>query len=137
MSSRGPEVSGGGVQFRWAVGFVITLAGLVVGCGEPPVTVPTASPFGAEVYNASAQDVELAVANRSGPLTDSARPDVVASGVRANVTFYVPAAGDWWIAIDGSNEIYKEDIQTYAVPGCTVLIQIEDEGLGVECKDAQ
>lgn len=83
--------------------------------------------------NTTRREVELEVRTPAGSPTDAVRPALLVARRTTAVTFQIPAAGDWWIAVNGRNDLVKEDVEALSGPGCTLLIQIDDDGLGMEC----
>ena len=83
----------------------------------PPGTVPTQ----ARVKNLEKFPVELAVKTSTGVLAGAVAPASLPANGTAQVTFYLPVGGDWWITVNGSDMFPAADIRQVGSEGCARL----------------
>ena len=139
MASR-PSLAGrcdDGVVLR-SVTLGLALLVLATACAlvEQPVP-PGTIPLQVQVRN-DRGPVELTVMTPSGDLPGAvlpgaARPAALAARSTTEVTFHVPP-GDWWIAANGSPDIWGGDFSDAIRMGCALGIELTaDGGYGYGC----
>ena len=92
----------------------------------PPGTVPTQ----ARVTNLEKFPVELAVEMPTGVLSGAVVPASLPAGGTAQVTFYLPPRGDWWITVNGSDMYAAADIREMGSGRCTLDMEVSADGHG-------
>ena len=113
---------------------VLAAACALVQPPPPPGTVAVQ----AEVRNARGP-VELTVVTTPGNVLPGAvQPAALPAGSTTDVTFYVPIGGQWWIAINGFNEIEGAEFSKHMRVGCQFEIDLQAHGeLGYGCLSPQ
>ena len=94
---------------------------------QPPP--PGTRVINAEVRNLSSRPLELLVqtSETGGALPGAVRPSSVPPGASANVTIYVPTAGEWSVLIDPTSRMTNLDLDRFMAQGCTMIL-IETDG---------
>ena len=113
---------------------VLAAACALVEQPPPPGTVMVQ----AEVHNARGL-VKLTVVTPPGSVLPGAvQPAYVPAGSTTNVTFYVPTSGQWWIAVNGTDDIDGADFSKHLRQGCRIEIDLmADGGWGYGCLSPQ
>jgi hypothetical protein len=110
----------------------VALCVLAAACAlfEPPVPPGTVATH-ARVKNLENFPVELAVKmTTSGVLLGAVSPASLPANGTAQVTFYLPVSGDWWITVNESDMYGAADIREVGV-GCGQLdMEVSADGHG-------
>ena len=73
--------------------------------------------------------VELTVVTPPGNVLPGAvQPSSLPAGTTTDVTFFVPTGGQWWIAVNGLNEIDGTEFRRHMRVGCQIEIDLQPEG---------
>jgi hypothetical protein len=110
----------------------VALSVLAAACAllEPPVPPGTVATH-ARVKNLENVPVVLAVKMPTGDVLPGAvQPASLPAGATAQVTFYLPPSGDWWITVNGSGMFDAADIREMGSSGCTLDMEVSTDGHG-------
>ena len=108
----------------------IAMSVLAAACAlvEPPMPADTFMVQG-EVRNMRADPVKLEVRTPTGVLPGAVQPASLPAGPStANVTYHLPIASEWWIAVNGDAFIASADFGPDIPPGCTLGIKLSADG---------
>ncbi len=92
------------------LGVVLSVLAAACALVEPPVPAGTVTVQG-EVRNERGP-VELGVTTPTGVVPDAVKPASLPADSTTQVTFFVPATGEWSITVDGSPDV------TLGTPAC-------------------
>ena len=122
------------------LGVVLSVLAAACALVEPPVPAGTVTVQG-EVRNERGP-VELGVTTPTGVVPDAVKPASLPADSTTQVTFFVPATGEWSITVDGSPDVTvgdpgvpeRWDISADIRDGCKLDIHLSaDGGTGHEC----
>lgn len=108
----------------------VALSVLATACAliEPPVPADTFVVQG-EVRNMRPGPVELEVRTPTGVLPGAVQPASLPAGPSsAKVTYHLPIAGEWWIAVNGDAFIASADFGADIRQRCTLGIELSVDG---------
>jgi len=113
----------------------LALPVLAAACGlvQPPPP-PDTRMVQIEVRNMRGHPTALAVTTLTGPLLGAAQPALLHANSTANVTFYIPSGGDWWIKVNEAYEIQRADLGPLLEQGCAISIELQVTGLAYTCR---
>ena len=84
----------------------------------------------AQVRNNARVPVELGVSTPSGVLPGAVQPTSLGAGAIADITFYIPLGGEWWITVNGMEMFPATDVNQYARQGCRLGMEVSTDGSG-------
>ena len=112
-----------------AVSFALPLLATACALVEPP---PPAGTRGveAQVRNERSLGVELSIMKGLSRRTilGAVQPPSVPARSTGNVTLHIPTTGQWWLAIDGSPTLDRNDLEDLFRPGCAFTLEIFADG---------
>ena len=112
------------VTLGLALSFLAAACALV----EAPAPAGTFMVHG-EVRNLRPGPVELEVRTPAGVLPGAVQPASLPPGpLTANVTYHLPIAGDWWIAVNGDPFVASTDFGAEIRQACTLAIELSADG---------
>ena len=129
------ETQRAGLFMRLGLGVVA--AGLLAGaCGLLPGPQPVGTiAVQARITNNRPDEVPLAVTTPAqGEIPGAVRPPTSLPNSITDVTFFVPASGDWAIFFPPESEFSRERIGDLVERGCLLLVEIETDGIGINCE---
>ena len=108
----------------------VALSILAAACALVEAPVPAGTfVLSGEVRNMRAVPVELEVRTPTGALPGAVQPASLPPGPStANVTYHLPIAGEWWIAVNGDPFVASGDFGAEIRQGCTLGIELSADG---------
>ena len=113
-----------------SVTFGLALTVLASACAlvEPPAEAGTFIVPG-EVRNMTPNTVELEVRTPAGVTSGAVQPASLPAGPSTtNVTYHLPIAGEWWIAVNGDPFFVSSPDFPEIRQGCTLRIELATDG---------
>lgn len=119
------------------IGVVLSVLAAACALVEQPPPAGTVM-VQAEVRNERGP-VELTVVTPPGNvLAGAVHPASLPTGSTTDVTFHVPVGGQWWIAVNGVNEIDGREFRKHMRVGCQIEIDLQPAGeFGYGCLSPQ
>ena len=83
-----------------------------------------------QVKNNADVPVELAVTVGSTVVPGAVQPSSLGPHELADITFYLPLGGDWWITTNGMQMFDARSVDEYVREGCRMGMEVSTDGSG-------